>query len=88
MFWEQVPRLFVLFVNFRHCVAKQSYKQKHDGMAKLHTFCYQQPALLPSYSTDITMKECAAYGGVTAHSGMEDVYENPRLIGSQSCNYS
>ena len=26
------------------------------------------------------MKECAAYGGVTAHSQMEDVYENPQWI--------
>ena len=42
-----------------------------------NTFCYQQPALLPTHSTDIAMKECAAYGGVTAHSEMEDVYENP-----------
>ena len=32
------------------------------------------------HSTDIAMKECAAYGGVTAHSGMEDVYENPHWI--------
>ena len=29
-------------------------------------------------STDIAMKECAAYGGITAHSGMEAVYEHPQ----------
>ena len=33
---------------------------------------------LPTHSTDIAMKECAAYGGVTEHSGMEDVYDNPQ----------
>ena len=49
--------------------------QEHGEKAKL---CYQQPALLPSHSTNIAMKKCAAYGGVTAHGGMEDVYENPR----------
>ena len=75
MFWEHVARLFVLFANFRHGISKQSYMQECNEKAKL---CYQQPALLPAYSTDIAMKECAAYGGVTAHSGMEDVYENPR----------
>ena len=58
MFWEHVPRLFVLFAtcsqtilvifaNFRHGVAEQSCVQEHDGKAKLNTFCYQQPALLP-----------------------------------------
>ena len=26
------------------------------------------------------MKECAAYGGVTEHSGMEAIYEHPQLI--------
>ena len=36
-----------------------------------------QPCSL-THSTDIVMKECAAYGGVTAHSQMEDVYENPQ----------
>ena len=51
--------------------------QECNEKAKL---CYQQPALLPYHSTDITMKECAAYGGVTAHSVTEDVYENPRWI--------
>ena len=35
-------------------------------------------AKITSSCTDIAIKECAAYGGVTAHSGMEDVYENPQ----------
>ena len=34
----------------------------------------------PTHSTDIVMKECAAYGGVTTHNQMEDVYENPQWI--------
>ena len=34
----------------------------------------------PTHSTDIVMKECAAYGGVITHSQMEDVYENPQWI--------
>ena len=34
--------------------------------------------LCPSHSTDMTMKECVAYGGVAVHSGAEEgIYENP-----------
>lgn len=40
-------------------------------------YLYVSPLM---HSTDIVMKECAAYGGVTTHNQMEDVYENPQWI--------
>ena len=72
-FWEHVPRLFVLFATFRLSVAKQSYMQGHD-----EHWLTEFVVCFSNHSTDIAMKECAAYGGVTAHSVMEAVYEHPQ----------
>ena len=56
-----------------------------SAVAKLMPLLIKYPgiedvALFPTHSTDIVMKECAAYGGVTARSQMEVVYESPQWI--------
>ena len=51
------------------------------ALAEVHVV---SKTLSHTHSTDIEMKKCAAYGEVTACSGMEDVYEHPQWIDNNS----
>ena len=66
MFWEHVPRLFVLFAtcsqtilvifaNFRHGVAKQSYMQGRDGKAKFKHILLSTASSAP-LPTELTLQ--------------------------------